>query len=180
MQLYFTCCKILGVKPGSDPEMIKSAFRKSAKELHPDKNSSEKAQEYFILVKNAYQYLIDHPYSKEEIAYMEKLARINDEGIKTQTKHKVTSPFSRRHTITLRQALKQSLIARILFFFFHIIFLIIGVYLIVKPINDALFYSVDERTSLIPAYFTLVIGLFFGILITVIFLFSGYNYLRNR
>ncbi len=178
--MYFTCCKILGVKPGSDPEVIKSAFRKSAKELHPDKNSSEKAQEYFILVKNAYQYLLDHPYSKEEIVFMEKLARMKDEETKSPQDHRTTSPITRRQTITLRQVLKQSLTARILFFFFHIVFLTIGVYLIVKPINDALFYSVDERTSLIPAYFTLVIGLFFGILITVIFLFSGYSYLRNR
>jgi hypothetical protein len=178
--LYFTCCKILGVQPGADPEVIKSAFRKSAKELHPDRNSSEKAQEYFILVKNAYQYLIDHPYSKEEIAYMEQLARTNSDDAKVPYRHKTTSPIFRRQSITLRQALKQSLTARILFFFFHIIFLIIGVYLIVKPIHDAIFYSVDERIPLIPAYFTLLVGLFFGILITVIFLFSGYSYLRNR
>lgn len=178
--MYFTCCKILGVEPGSDLEVIKSAFRKSAKELHPDKNSSDKAEEYFILVNNAYQYLLDHPYSKEEVAYIEKLARIKDKESQSQTTRKVFSPYPKERTYTLRQVLKNSLTARILFIFFHIIFITIGVYLIVKPIYDALFYPVDERINIISAYFTLVVGLFFGILLTLIFLFSGYNYLRHR
>jgi hypothetical protein len=178
--LYFTCCKILGVEPGSDPEVIKSAFRKSAKELHPDKNPSEKAEYYFILIKNAYQYLIDHPYSKEEIAYMEKLAKISDEESKSNNHQKIFSRYPKERSYTLRQVLKNSLTARILFIFFHIIFLTIGIFLIVKPISDAILYPVDERTSSIPAYFTLASGMILGIIITTIFLFSGYNYLRHR
>lgn len=177
--MYLTCCKILGVEPGADPEVIKSAFRKSAKELHPDKNSSEKAQEYFILVKNAYQYMLDHPYSKEEIAYMTKMARRENEEYQHNAEHQHFSRFKKNRTFTLRQVLKQSLTARILFIFFHIIFLVIGVYLIIKPILDASLYPVDERTNIIAAYFTLLSGLFFGILITLIFAVSGYNYLRH-
>lgn len=149
-------------------------------ELHPDKNSSEKAEEYFILVKNAYQYLLEHPYSKEEVAYIEKLAKIKDKESKSHNVNEVFSQYSKKRTYTLRQVLKNSLTARILFILFHIIFITIGVYLIVKPIYDALFYPVDERTNIISAYFTLVIGLFFGIFLTLIFLFSGYNYLRHR
>jgi hypothetical protein len=177
--LYFICCKILGVKPGADLEVIKTAFRRSAKELHPDKNSSEKAQEYFILVKNAYQYLLDHPYSQEEIEYMMRLARIKNEASHPKQEHQAFYGRAKDRTYTLSQVLKQSLTARILFIFFHIIFLIIGVYLIVRPISDAIFYPVDERTNIVAAYFTLVSGLFFGIIITLIFIFSGYNYLRH-
>lgn len=178
--MYFTCCKILGVEPGSDSEVIKSAFRKSAKELHPDKNPSEKAEYYFILVKNAYQYLIDHPYSKEEVAYMEKLAKISNEESESINHQKIISRYPKERSYTLHQVLKSSLTARILFIFFHFMFLIIGIYLIIKPITDVIHYPVDERTSSIPAYVTLVFGLFFGIVITTIFLFSGYNYLRHR
>ena len=178
--MYFTCCKILGVEPGADPETIKSAFRKSAKELHPDHNPSEKAHGYFIMVKNAYHYLIDHPYSKEEIAYMEKLARASEEESQNTMEHNITPRFPKERTYTLRQVLEYSIIARILFIFFHIMFLVIGVFLIVRPISDAIKYRVDEDTNMIAAYFTLVIALFFGILITSIFLFSAYNYFRNR
>ncbi len=70
--MYFVCCKILGVDPGSDLEEIKSAFRKSAKELHPDINDSEKAHQYFIVLQNAYQYLLDHPYDKNDIEFYRK------------------------------------------------------------------------------------------------------------
>lgn len=177
--MYFTCCKILGVEPGSDPAVIKSAFRKSAKELHPDKNNSAKAHKYFILVKNAYQYLLDHPYSKAEIAYIEKLAQVGNEESHPSVDSRIRFNYRKEKTYTLYQVLKQSLTARILFIFFHILFLIIGIYLILKPIHDALMYPVDERTSALAAYFTLVSALFFGILITGIFLFSGYNYLRH-
>jgi hypothetical protein len=93
--------------------------------------------------------------------------------------HQHFSRFKMNRTFTLRQVLKQSLTARILFIFFHIIFLVIGVYLIIRPILDATLYPVDERTNIIAAYFTLVSGLFFGILITLIFAVSGYNYLRH-
>ena len=65
--MYFVCCKILGVKPGANLDTIKAAYRKSAKELHPDVNPSEKAQEYFIILKNAYQYLLTHQFTEREI-----------------------------------------------------------------------------------------------------------------
>ena len=60
--MYLFCCKILGVKPGADIETIKAAYRKSAKELHPDVSTSEKAHEYFTILQNAYEYLLNHPY----------------------------------------------------------------------------------------------------------------------
>jgi len=178
--VYFTCCKILGVEPGSDPEIIKSAFRKTAMELHPDHNSSEKAHQYFILVKNAYHYLMDHPYSKEEVAYMEQLAGRRKRPSPSNNEHRNFSSYYRERTYTLSQILKQSLTARILFIFFHIIFLIIGIYLIIRPIYDILFYPMDERSNFISAYFTLASALFLGIVITLIFVFSAYNYLHNR
>ncbi len=178
--MYFTCCKILGVEPGADPETIKTAFRKSAKELHPDHNPSEKAHTYFIMVKNAYHYLIDHPYSKEEVEYMEKLARAEEEETKQYTGTYRSPRYPKERTYTLREVLKYSLTARVLFIFFHIIFLIIGVFLIVRPIADAIHFPVDEDTNILAAYVTLIIALFFGILITAIFSLSGYNFLRNR
>ena len=49
--------QILGVKPKATLEQIKKAYRKRAKELHPDVNKSENAHEEFILLNEAFEYL---------------------------------------------------------------------------------------------------------------------------
>lgn len=48
---------ILGVKKSSSGEEIKQAYRKMAKQWHPDKNSDPKAQEKFLAVSEAYEHL---------------------------------------------------------------------------------------------------------------------------
>jgi len=50
-------CQILGVSQESSFNDIKYAYRKLALELHPDKNISEKAEEKFKLVTEAYHFL---------------------------------------------------------------------------------------------------------------------------
>lgn len=53
---------ILGVSKGADEKAIKSAYRKLAKELHPDKNKDNpKASERFSDVTRAYDLLSDAP-----------------------------------------------------------------------------------------------------------------------
>ncbi len=49
--------KILGVTANASEHEIKQAFRKKAKELHPDRNKSPNAHEDFILLTEAYDYL---------------------------------------------------------------------------------------------------------------------------
>ncbi|MEY3915936.1 MAG: hypothetical protein RLZZ103_1435, partial [Pseudomonadota bacterium] len=49
---------ILGVSKGADEKAIKSAYRKLAKELHPDKNKDNpKASERFSEITQAYDLL---------------------------------------------------------------------------------------------------------------------------
>jgi molecular chaperone DnaJ len=50
---------ILGVSPQATPEQIKKAYRKLARELHPDVNPSEDAHEKFTAVQAAYDVLSD-------------------------------------------------------------------------------------------------------------------------
>jgi len=50
---------ILGVPPGADTAEIKSAFRRRAKDLHPDRNPSPTAQDDFQHLTEAYQVLMD-------------------------------------------------------------------------------------------------------------------------
>ncbi len=50
---------ILGVKEGAGPDELKRAYRQKAKQLHPDRNTAEDAHEQFILLTEAYEYLIN-------------------------------------------------------------------------------------------------------------------------
>jgi molecular chaperone DnaJ len=51
--------EVLGVARGADENQIKKAFRKLARELHPDVNSSETAEEDFKEAAEAYEVLSD-------------------------------------------------------------------------------------------------------------------------
>ena len=50
--------EILGIPEGSSAAEIKKAYRKKAKELHPDRNRQADAHERFILLSEAYEYAL--------------------------------------------------------------------------------------------------------------------------
>lgn len=56
---YEECCDILGVPYNADKYQIKLAYRKKAKEYHPDLNKSPNATEMFQKINNAYEFLND-------------------------------------------------------------------------------------------------------------------------
>lgn len=62
---------VLGLRQGASDDEIKKAYRRKALEFHPDRNHSPDAQEIFIRITEAYEYLTTHPHgrniSEEEV-----------------------------------------------------------------------------------------------------------------
>ena len=72
--------QVLGLDAGASINQIKTAYRKKAKEFHPDINKEAGAHEQFILVNEAYEYLIKfhsnaHSKVSDFISAAEKVAR---------------------------------------------------------------------------------------------------------
>lgn len=57
--------RVLGLRQGASDDEIRKAYRKKAMEYHPDRNQSPDAQEMFIRLNEAYEYLISHPYRRD-------------------------------------------------------------------------------------------------------------------
>jgi hypothetical protein len=59
-----TYYRTLGLSAGASDNEIKQAYRLKAKRLHPDRNPSPNAHQEFILLTEAYEYLINHRHSE--------------------------------------------------------------------------------------------------------------------
>ncbi|MTI27934.1 DnaJ domain-containing protein [Fulvivirga kasyanovii] len=60
---------ILEIREGASKSAIKNAYRKLAKKYHPDISTEENAEEMFIEISEAYQYLMQGFTPKKETSY---------------------------------------------------------------------------------------------------------------
>jgi len=161
-------------------EEIKNAYRKLAKELHPDLNPSDKAQECFIIMQNAYHYLLDHPYTKEEVGILLKAQQKKEHLTKINFEQAIRFHPNPNSSKTLREILAYSATARRMYFLFHCLFLSAGIYLIFRPLYNIIYYNVDPRINAFSAYLSVGFAIFFGIIITASFLYTGIQFIRRR
>jgi hypothetical protein len=66
---------VLGIDNGIQitPELLKRQYRIKALRYHPDKNKSPDANDQFLTVREAYEYLSDHDSSMENLSYVDLL-----------------------------------------------------------------------------------------------------------
>jgi hypothetical protein len=99
--------KVLGVKRGATAAEVKSAYRKLARQRHPDLNGgSEQAQREFALIALAYRTLND---PQERAYYDEQLTRLASGFTRTGSVLQSNNPHARR----MRQVTTQARLDRI-------------------------------------------------------------------
>ncbi|RYM34558.1 hypothetical protein ERX46_04070 [Brumimicrobium glaciale] len=100
-----TYYEILGITENADAAEVKKAFRKLAKQYHPDLNSAENAKEKFIEVEVAYSCLSD---SKTRLAYDRLLKLQRMERANPRVKQKYQQDVNRKTRTGTRRAQSHS------------------------------------------------------------------------
>lgn len=180
--MYFVCCKILGIPPGANEETIRAAYRKSAKELHPDVNDSDKAAEYFIILKNAYQYLLENQYSDAELEILWHQEQVKQNQNRKKTPQEQEHYIHRRSVerLNLQDILRQSRLARTIYLSFHLLFIFIGIWMLINSVYNLIAHEPSEDVDPFSAYITIFFGFLMGITLTATFILTGISYLRSR
>lgn len=91
-----TYFKILGIEPTISVAIIKKAYRKKALQYHPDRNSSPGAHEKFILLTEAYEFLINAPKSN-----------VDDQQYSQKTPEEVLAARMQKARKRYKEALKK-------------------------------------------------------------------------
>jgi len=83
---------VLGLRPGSTLQDIRSAHKKAVKELHPDRNPNKNTRELFLQAQNSYEFLIsDIEQRKRRTGRVNADFAVNDPPIWDDMKDKNTS-----------------------------------------------------------------------------------------
>ena len=65
--------ELFNLNESSTLEDIKKRYRKLAKEFHPDRNKDSNAHERFLLIKEAYEYLITNQFQNSQSVYFDNI-----------------------------------------------------------------------------------------------------------
>ncbi|MBN2214338.1 MAG: DnaJ domain-containing protein [Bacteroidales bacterium] len=179
--MYATCCKILDLNPGANQAEIKQAFRKKAKIYHPDLNHSPYANQEFIKIKKAFDYLVDYnplKYSLYTNSYRPQSNR--------RSYHARAGSFDREsyrkwqdYMHHFRQSpkkdfdFKTTLFGKIIYYFFHALFIFIGIYILISPTLSVVSGGIEPARGAASTIFAVVGASAFGLMMIVMITLSG-------
>lgn len=178
--MYNSCCNILGISPGASQTEIKHAFREKAKLYHPDLNHSPYASQEFIKVKKAFDYLSSYNpqrtscYSKPfthrtyQRRPYHKAQNFDYERYRKWQEHVRNFTSNHRNEFDFR----TTLFGKIIYYFFHILFIFLGIYILIGPTLSVITDGIEPGRSVV-ATISAVIGVSaFGVIMIVVLTFS--------
>jgi Ca2+/Na+ antiporter len=177
--MYATCCKILGLNPGANQLEIKQAFRRMAKMYHPDLNPSPYANQEFIRIKNAFDYLVDYNplkscyrsnsyrYQSQRRSYYTRAGSFEREYYRKWQNHMHHTRQSKKTEFDF----KTTVFGKVVYYFFHAMFILLGICILISPTLSVVNHGIDSDRSIAVTIFavagTSVIGLMMIIMITL-------------
>ncbi len=178
--MYETYCNILGVKPGASPEEIKHAFHEKAMLSHPDLNPSLSSYE-FIRVKKAFDYLMNRVVSSEAgnnsrftYSFVRKKRYEKPDSFDWESyRNWQENIYQKQHPPKKDIDFKSTLFGKIVYYSFHLLFLIIGLYIIITPTLSVIIDGIDKDQNVITAIISVAGASIFGIIMVVMIVLSG-------
>ena len=177
--MYDNYCEILGVKPGASRDEIKHAFRKKAKQSHPDLNPSVADQE-FIRVKKAFDYLIENVDRQDfgenghyVYSFVRKKKYEKPETFDWESYRKWQNDTRKFYHPHQDIDFKKTVFGRLVFYSFHLVFLLVGIYILIAPTYSIIVDGIDPERNIPVTIFSVICASFFGLIMIVMMLLSG-------
>jgi ABC-type multidrug transport system fused ATPase/permease subunit len=179
--MYATCCKILDLNSGANKDEIKQAYRIKAKLYHPDLNPSPFANQEFIRIKQAFDYLMNYDplkYRYVSTSFRHQTGRrsynASARSFDRERYQKWQSYVHHyKHNTRKNFDFKTTVFGKIIFYFFHVLFLFVGIYILISPTLSVVTGSVDMQRITAATIFAVVGASFFGLIMIVMITLSG-------
>ena len=179
--MYTTCCKILDLNPGANQLEIKQAYRKKAKLYHPDHNSSPFANQEFIRIKQAFDYLVD--YNPLKSSYISNSSRYYSgrRSYRTRARSYDRESYQKwqdymrhfKHHQRKDFDFKTTVFGKIVFYFFHALFLFTGIFILISPTLSVVSNGIDVDQNTSATIFAVIGSSVFGLIMVVMITLSG-------
>jgi hypothetical protein len=167
-KLYY---KTLGISANSGIPEIKSAYRRLAKKFHPDLNKSPDAQNKFILVNEAYEFLIRlksaptnyHKFPNQRKQNHDDLYRTWVEQERARARARATQEAKRKFDDFKKSKVYKT--SQLIFTFYDVFSIIIGILIILASIGGIYtsYKSKDgvQISNIVAVVFLVFLGLMF-------------------
>ncbi len=169
----------MGLNPGANQLEIKQAFRRMAKIYHPDLNPSPYANQEFIRIKKAFDYLVDYNplkscyrsnsyrYKSQRRSYYSKAGSFDREYYRKWQNHM----HHTKHSAKAEFDFRTTMFGKIVYYFFHALFILLGICILISPTLSVVTHGIDSDRGIAATIFAVasasVIGLMMIIMITI-------------
>jgi len=169
--------RILGLSKNASESAIKEAYRRKAKKFHPDINANPNANDIFIEITEAYQYLLEKEAKHRKL----KDTLINNGSFDKkweEDKRKKAQAYARRHAQMKYEQFQKSYMyksAQIIINLYDYMIFFVGILCIFSSVFGVIFtIKADEFTA------ETVLAAFFGILIGIAFIIATFRKFRLK